>query len=1030
MIIILSKNLFHIVINNYLVSTTMVFFKSVKVDVDAVLINLNGKRKKTVVYITGQTIDNKSIMVVVDDFNPYMYVELPVDTGIDWKSSTNFNLIKKCLTEVRHAKYFYQIRPVSVELEWRKKTFYANVKKEKGKMVEKLFPFAKVSYINYRDRWSASDSILKKSLDGRVKLNVYGLGEIFIKLHETNVDPIIQLFSTMKLNQGGWNSFQDKSSRVIEFPDGRKCSRCDLEFSVPYRELAPSDRDDVVYPTCMSFDIECNSWRINAFPDATNEPDCIFQVSAVFFRMSDKNENNWERVLLSIGNPRIDKNENIRCIEYKSERELIIGFKELIVEKDPMVIMGYNIMSFDIPYIIKRAQLSSNNCIKDFRELGNRKGKMSSKTMINWKSAAYGEQKMEFIDAHGRVFLDLYPIVKRNYKLSVYNLKSVSQKFLGVSKDPLSPQGIFKCYRMGMRDDAKGRQALGICGKYCVEDSMLVARLSNVFQVWIDATETARTCNIPISYLYTKGQQIRFFALVVKKAIHENYVVEKDAYVRKDHENYSGATVINPSPGIYNDIVPFDFASLYPTVMISNNISTETLVNDSEPNNIKDEDCNICEWDDHIGCSHDTEERKGPVKSVICAHHKYRFIKKERMKGMVACILESLLHERTLEKKVLKKRKEALKKLKLDKDLRIDGYDASTMEVMMIVSDKRQAALKVVCNSVYGAMGAQKGFLPCLPCAMCTTAWGRKSLMKAKDIMCNKYGGDIVYGDTDSVMINFKNVASKDLWDHCVKIDKLLETEFPPPMKLEFEDKIYKKFLIFSKKRYIAHIVEEDYDTLKNVQMKGVILARRDNSKFVSSVYKECIDMVFDSKTKEEVFDHFHERVLELFRRKDFDISQFIITKTVNDTETYKRDRLPENDQAERTRKLVAKKCDTERVFMDRSLPAHVYLALKMGRRGRPVVPGSRLEFVMTNRGEYNGALWEKIDSPSYVEKYSDIIKICPYYYMSKCVNPIEQLFEVCFGTKNIILRAYKTHVQKHKICRQLVLNTPKVDIV
>lgn len=1001
-------------------------FKSVKVDVD----NVDFRTK---IYITGQTLKNSTVMIRVADFKPYMYIELPTDSAIDWRLGSNVRLIKNAifnLMAVSKKGKVWNVKPCGVKLEWRKKTFYAHVVEKDGNMVEKLFPFLKVSY--------KSDILIKialktieqtRSMDGKIAFNAQGLGKIDVKLHETNVDPQIQLYSLMKLNHGGWNSFSEKSAGVIKIAESSKISRCSKEFIVPYKALSPSDEDLVVNPKCMSFDIECNSWRISAMPDAEHDKDCIFQISAVIFRMTETDESKWEKILLTLGNPEIDEKENITCRSFESERELIVGFKDLILEKDPLVMIGYNILTFDIPYIISRAE--RKYCISEFQELGNRLGAKSEERIIKWKSSAYGEQKMKFIDSHGRIFLDLLPVVKRNYKLSTYSLKTVSNKFLGVSKDPLTPQGIFKCYRMGMKDDKRGRRALGICGKYCVMDSVLVARLSTIFQVWIDACETAKTCNIPISYLYTKGQQVRFFALMVKQATHENYVVEKDAYVRKDSENYSGATVIKPTPGLYHDVVPFDFASLYPTVMISNNISTETLVNDDIPNTIKDEDCNICEWEDHIGCSHDNEERKTAVKNVICTPHRYRFLKSDRIKGIVARILESLLHERALEKKVLKERKAMLKRLQTEKDLKeIDGYTAKEMAIMVVVSDKRQAALKIVCNSVYGAMGAQKGFLPCLPCAMCTTAWGRKSLLKAKNIMDKKYNGEICYGDTDSVMIRFKDIKSEDLWDHCMKIDKLLETEFPSPMKLEFEEKIYRKFLIFSKKRYIAHVVEEDYNTLKNVQMKGVMLARRDNSKFARSVYKDCIDMVFNEKTEEEIFMYFHQRAMQLFTRKNPDISDFVITKTVNDISSYKIDGLPADDPLERTRKLIAKKCETERDFGERSLPAHVYLAIKMGKRGKPVEPGSRLEFVMTDRGEYNGALWEKIEDPKYMTEYSDILKICPYYYLSKCVNPVDQLFEVCFGTQHSILRAYKTHVQKHKICKQLRMNSPRLNIV
>lgn len=1010
-------------------------FKSVKVDLEEDKGVKDTRRGRgSVIYITGQTKTNRTIMVIVRDFMPYVFVELPkgefisgqseMGKDIDWKDESNVERVKMALMTNITTKYGYKLNPNKVEFVWKKKTFYANViKNSKGEMEEKLFPYVKVYYKGDLDRRKLQWA-LRSTGDC---IRVSGIGKIRVKLHEMNADPIIQLFSEMNMNQGGWNSFEYNNPDVVAISVSKE-STCDSEYIVPYKLLGPSSKDDVLKPKGMSFDIECNSHRISAMPDAEKTLDCIFQISAVFFRLSEKNEDKWDKVLLTLGNPEIDQKENIECVSFGSERELIVGFVDLITERNPQVIMGYNILNFDIPYLIKRAKSTSINCLKELRKMGNREGKFSDIQKIKWSSSAYGVQEMEFINAHGRVFLDLLPVVKRSYKMSTYKLKNVSQKFLGVTKDPLTPQGIFKCYRMGMKDDARGRRALGICGKYCVSDSVLVARISNVIQVWIDATETARTCNVPISYLYTKGQQVRFFALLLKNAMHDNYVVEKDAYSRGENENYSGAIVIQPEPGLYKNVVPFDFASLYPTVMISNNISTETLVDDNVPNNIDDDDCNICEWEDHIGCSHDTMVRSTPVKSVICTSHRYRFVK--GIKGMVARILESLLHERSLEKKTLKKRKGIMKRLQSEEIMEIDGYTAETMAVMVEVSDKRQAALKIVCNSAYGALGAQNGYLPCLPCAMCTTAWGRKYLMKAKDIMCDKYDGEICYGDTDSVMIKFNHVKDEDLWDHCMKIDKLLEVEFPAPMKLEFEEKIYKQFLIFSKKRYIAHVVENDHMVLKSVLMKGVILARRDNSNFVSSIYKECIDMIFDAKTEEDIFNHFNQHIMTLFTKKDIDLTNFIITKTVNAPESYKVELLPEFDEKERTRKLASKKCDSMVMFRARSLPSHVYLANKMGRRGIPVASGTRIEYVITDRGTYDGPLWEKIEDPKYMKQFAGIVNICPYYYLSKCVNPIDQLFEVCFKKKHTILRVYKTHLLKHKICKRIRSDFNRVKVI
>ena len=69
---------------------------------------------------------------------------------------------------------------------------------------------------------------------------------------------------------------------------------------------------------------------------------------------------------------------------------------------------------------------------------------------INWSSSAYGNQEFQYLDAEGRLFVDLLPLIKRDYRMSNYKLKTVAQFFLGNTKDDLDASGIFRCYREGI----------------------------------------------------------------------------------------------------------------------------------------------------------------------------------------------------------------------------------------------------------------------------------------------------------------------------------------------------------------------------------------------------------------------------------------------------------------------------------------------------------------------------------------------------------------------------------------------------
>ena len=228
-------------------------------------------------------------------------------------------------------------------------------------------------------------------------------------------------------------------------------------------------------------------------------------------------------------------------------------------------------------------------------------------------------------------------------------------------------------------------------------------------------------------YLYTQGQQIKVFAQVYKKCYNDNIVVENEGYDVKDDEHYTGAHVFDPIPGMYEKVVPFDFSSLYPTTIIAFNIDYSTLVDDES---IPDNECHVIEWEDHIGCEHDTTIRATKPKYIMCTKRKYRFLKEPM--GIIPTLLTNLLNARA-------KTKREIKDLKNKK---------SQNETLLTTLDKRQQAFKVSANSMYGAMGVRRGFLPFPPGAMCTTAMGRKSLEKAAKILQEKFKGKLVYGDS------------------------------------------------------------------------------------------------------------------------------------------------------------------------------------------------------------------------------------------------------------------------------------------
>ncbi|NBV84632.1 hypothetical protein EBR57_11055, partial [bacterium] len=276
------------------------------------------------------------------------------------------------------------------------------------------------------------------------------------------------------------------------------------------------------------------------------------------------------------------------------------------------------------------------------------------------------------------------PIIQRDYKLENYKLKTVSDQFLAASKDPLTPKGIFKCYRMFTPD------SLALVGKYCVQDSNLVLKLFEKLQIWIGLCEMSNTCNTPMFTLFTQGQQIKIFSQVYKKCMADNIVIDKDSFVTNESDRFTGAYVFPPVPGLYEMVVSFDFSSLYPSTIISNNIDYSTLVLDPS---IPDEKCHVIEWEEHINCTCPGAEIKTTKKEVVCDKQRHRFMKEPM--GVLPTLLKNLLDAR---KRTNAEMKQMTIELDEMKDKGSAEYDDKKR--MITVLDKRQLSYKVSANSV------------------------------------------------------------------------------------------------------------------------------------------------------------------------------------------------------------------------------------------------------------------------------------------------------------------------------------------
>lgn len=485
----------------------------------------------------------------------------------------------------------------------------------------------------------------------------------------------------------------------------------------------------------------------------------------------------------------------------KAERALLIHFFKMIKQLNPDVFLGYNIMKFDWPYILTRSR--RHGILHMLQQCGRVPDMPATLGVMQWESNAYGQQEFEYINMHGRLHMDMMVEIQRNYRYPKYSLNYVSQEVLEEQKDDLTHRELFMIWQFttdyvdrlasGMtrlQRDAmsktltqtlmRNRQThgivlkyrnriihyatqdryhyrlvktatrlMGIMADYCVQDCTLPIRLCQHLNSWQTMISMSQIVCVPISYLSTRGQQVRVVSQVVRECIPERIFIQNEIY---PPYRYQGATVIEVNPGHYQDVFTLDFASLYPSEQLSNNLCMSTHLLEEERKALTENEYRVFDIHEHVGCEHDPLHRKKKKEEMYCSDNTFYFRRvkyiihedgsyTEESRGIIPRMIQKLLSQRRSVKKQMAFHeqqvdllKEKIKALNEESDSEVVAELMEKLKLhqaMVTNKNAEQLAIKVSANSIYGSSGTKTGVLSFVPVASIITAMGRKHLMAA-----------------------------------------------------------------------------------------------------------------------------------------------------------------------------------------------------------------------------------------------------------------------------------------------------------
>eukprot|EP00923_Selenidium_pygospionis_P055757 GHVN01097089.1.p1 GENE.GHVN01097089.1~~GHVN01097089.1.p1 ORF type:complete len:1529 (+),score=359.15 GHVN01097089.1:389-4588(+) len=623
---------------------------------------------------------------------------------------------------------------------------------------------------------------------------------------------------------------------------------------------------------------------------------------------------------------------------FPHEKSLLTVFLSKIQESDPDVIVGHSIYQFELEVLFSRFYTLSLPMWDKLSRL-RRSGRLSKPT-----NTRQGGLWMGRMLTTGRIVCDSYLQARELLRSRTsYTLASLVTDYLPSypPPPPFNPEDVSMVYNLPAAATQPSKGELMLKGAHCaVSEAVLAIRLAWKIQalpltreltclagnLWAKSLQNSRAERNEMLLLHrfhekkficpdknygqgSKGKTLEAPKLSIEKntAASERRVKTKESQnndeevigagegeegdeeedenaergdgdddggrqVGKKKGTYSGGLVLEPISGLYDKLILYlDFNSLYPSIIQEYNLCFTTLERPDE-----------------------TESETFEATQV------------NDKPGVLPNILRSLVERRRQVKHILKSETDARKRAPLE---------------------VRQTALKLTANSMYGCLGFSSSRFYVKPLASYITRQGRRLLMSAKSKVENEMRLDVVYGDTDSLMVNtgLSDDGVGNNYAEAVKMANAIKVAVNKEYKrveLDLEC-VFKRLLLLKKKKYacikIVDYAKKEYE----MENKGLDIVRRDWCGLTRQVGNEVLKILFSDKDIDKVVESLHDLLTstnELMKNDAVSLDMYVITKG-----------LSKPPQA----------------YSDAKTQPHVQVAKRLIAKGRSVQAGNEIPYVI-----------------------------------------------------------------------------------